>query len=229
MGETTLAAVLFDMDGTIIDSEPYWIEAENELVEEFGGTWTQEQAYSIVGSGLWPSARALQRAGVDLSEDDIVHRLSERVLERIEHTVPWRPGSRELIADLVRAGVPRALVTMSLRSNAVAINKAISRLLGAEVFDVIVSGDDVTEPKPHPEAYLSAADQLGVTIGHTVALEDSAFGATSAYTAGAVTIGVPLHVDIPSTTVHAIWDTIEGKRLADLEREFARHRGSASV
>ncbi|MEK9602039.1 MAG: HAD hydrolase-like protein, partial [Pontimonas sp.] len=75
-----MQAVLFDMDGTIIDSEPYWMTAERELVESFGGTWSEEQAYALVGSGLWNSASLLRAAGVDLELDDIVHRLSDRVL-----------------------------------------------------------------------------------------------------------------------------------------------------
>ena len=211
------------MDGTIIDSEPYWIEAETELVEEFGGSWTQEQAYSLVGSGLWNSAKAIQHAGVDLSADEVVRRLSDRVLGRIEASVPWRAGSQELIGEIVEAGIPCALVTMSLRANAEAVASAIAAALGAEVFSVIVSGDDVTEPKPNPEAYLMAADQLGVAIEHTVALEDSAYGAASAFSAGAVTIGVPLHVDVPRHTAHVLWDTIEGKGVDDIRREFARH------
>lgn len=212
------------MDGTIIDSEPYWIHAETGLVEEFGGSWTQEQAYSLVGSGLWNSAKALQHAGVDLTADEIVYRLSERVLERIEQAVPWRTGSRELIGEIIHAGLPCALVTMSLRANAVAVASAIAAELGTEVFPVIVSGGDVTEPKPNPEAYLLAADQLGVAIEDTVALEDSAYGAASAFSAGAITIGVPLHVEVPRHTAHVIWDTIEGKGIVDIRAEFARHR-----
>ena len=92
-----MQAVLFDMDGTIIDSEPYWMIAERELVESFGGTWSDEQGYALVGSGLWNSAGVIKAAGVELELDDIVHRLSDRVLGQIEQAVPWRPGVREIL------------------------------------------------------------------------------------------------------------------------------------
>ena len=77
------AAVLWDMDGTIVDTEPYWIRAETELVRSFGGEWTDEDGLQLVGSGLWESAAVFQRAGVDLPADDIVHRLTNRVRERL--------------------------------------------------------------------------------------------------------------------------------------------------
>ena len=121
------AAVLFDMDGTIIDSEPYWMIAESELVEEFGATWSAEQAYALVGSGLWNSAALLQQAGVDMPADDIVQRLSQRVLDQVAAAVPWRPGVRELFTELLDADIPCALVTMSLRMNAEALAHAVAR------------------------------------------------------------------------------------------------------
>lgn len=223
-----MQAALFDMDGTIIDSEPYWMTAERELVESFGGSWSEEQAYALVGSGLWNSASLLRAAGVDLELDDIVHRLSDRVLAQIQDAVPWRPGVRELFQGLVDAGIPCALVTMSLRKNAVALARAVEKELGQDVFHAIVAGDDVEAPKPNPEAYLKGAAALGVDIRATVALEDSAYGAASAFSAGAVTIGIPLHVGIPHSSVHVMWSSLEGKTVADLEEVWRSQRGVAS-
>src|SRR5690606_9402352 len=77
------AAVLWDMDGTLIDSEPYWISAETALVESFGGTWTHEEALVLVGQGLDYSARMLQAKGVELSEEEIILGLTQRVLEQV--------------------------------------------------------------------------------------------------------------------------------------------------
>lgn len=219
-----MQAALFDMDGTIIDSEPYWMTAERELVESFGGTWSEEQGYALVGSGLWNSASLLKAAGVDLELDDIVHRLSDRVLAQIEDAVPWRPGVRELFQELANESIPCALVTMSLRKNAVALAHAVEKELGQPVFQAIVAGDDVEAPKPNPEAYLKGASALGVDIHATVALEDSAFGAASAFSAGAVTIGIPLHVGIPDHSVHEIWPSLEGKTVADLHTVWRTHR-----
>jgi len=219
-----MQAALFDMDGTIIDSEPYWMTAERELVESFGGTWSEEQGYALVGSGLWNSASLLKAAGVDLELDDIVHRLSDRVLAQIKEAVPWRPGVRELFHGLLEADIPCALVTMSLRKNAVALAQAVEKELGKPVFQAIVAGDDVEAPKPNPEAYLKGASALGMDIHTTVALEDSAFGAASAFSAGAITIGIPLHVGIPHNSVHEMWSSLEGKTVSDLDAVWRSHR-----
>jgi len=103
-----LGAVLFDMDGTIIDSEPYWMKAEHELVESFGGTWSDEQGYALVGSGLWNSANLLRSEGVDMPHDDIIQHLSARVRDQVDEVVPWRPGVRELMTGLLEAQNPPA-------------------------------------------------------------------------------------------------------------------------
>jgi HAD superfamily hydrolase (TIGR01509 family) len=217
------------MDGTIIDSEPYWMLAEQELVEQYGGTWSTEQAYALVGSGLWNTANLLQNAGVTLPADDIVQLLSARVLEQVQESIPWRPGVRELIRELVQKNYPLALVTMSLRENAEALAQAIEQELGVSVFSTIISANDVEHPKPNPEAYLRAAEELGVAISRTVALEDSGYGAASAFSAGSVTIGIPLHVDIPQHTVHVLWDSLEHKSLADVLKVFHTHRGAGAA
>lgn len=210
------------MDGTLIDSEPYWLDAEIALVQSFGGHWTQEQGLTLVGSGLWDSAAALQHAGVDLELREIIDRLSADVRARLVEHVPWRPGAREMIASMLDAGIPTALVTMSFRENALTISEAISREIGREAFSVVVAGDDVTEPKPNPEPYLTAADHLGVDIAHAVAFEDSVFGAASAYSAGALTIGIPLHIEIPDSYIHVRWDSMAGKTLEDIASEKAK-------
>ena len=210
------------MDGTLIDSEPYWLDAEMSLVQSFGGRWTQEQGLTLVGSGLWDSAAALQHAGVDLELREIIDRLSVDVRARLVEHVPWRPGAREMIASMLDAGIPTALVTMSFRENALTISEAISREIGREAFSVVVAGDDVTEPKPNPEPYLTAADHLGVDIAHAVAFEDSVFGAASAYSAGALTIGIPLHIEIPDSYIHVRWDSMVGRTLEDIASEKAK-------
>ncbi len=210
------------MDGTLIDSEPYWLDAEMSLVQSFGGRWTQEQGLTLVGSGLWDSAAALQHAGVDLELREIIDRLSVDVRARLVEHVPWRPGAREMIASMLDAGIPTALVTMSFRENALTISEAISREIGREAFSVVIAGDDVTEPKPNPEPYLTAADHLGIDIAHAVAFEDSVFGAASAYSAGALTIGIPLHIEIPDSYIHVRWDSMEGKTLEDIAAEKAK-------
>ena len=87
------AAVLWDMDGTLVDTEQYWMAAETEMMEAFGLPWGHDDALALVGSGLWESAEFFQLRGVALEADDIVARLTNRVREQLEsHGVPWRPG-----------------------------------------------------------------------------------------------------------------------------------------
>jgi HAD superfamily hydrolase (TIGR01509 family) len=216
---TTLAAVLWDMDGTIVDTEGYWMRAETDLVASFGGSWSAEQGLQLVGSGLLESAGVLQEAGVALPRDEIVQRLTDHVLAQIDDDVPWRPGARELLADLRSHGIPVALVTMSLRRMALRIAAAI----GDGTFAVVVAGDDVAHAKPHPEPYLMAAEQLGVSIHDCIAIEDSPFGLASAVASGAMTIGVPCHVSLSETDTHELWPTLEGRGVGDLAAALQRH------
>ncbi|GAA1783510.1 HAD family hydrolase [Agromyces lapidis] len=218
------AAALWDMDGTLVDTERYWMAAEEELVEAFGGSWSHDEALALVGSGLWESARVFQAKGVDLDADTIVNRLTGRVSEMlVEHGVPWRPGARELLEALREASVPTALVTMSLRSMADEIVSAIP----FTAFDVIVTGDSVEHAKPHPQPYLQAAEALGVDIARCVAFEDSPTGLTSAFTAGAVAVGIPNILELDDAPSTVIWPTLEGTTVADVaalltEEEVAR-------
>jgi len=201
------------MDGTLVDTERYWMAAEEELVESFGGRWTSEDALGVVGAGLWDAARVFQAAGVDLDADTIVERLTARVQEQLaEHGVPWRPGARELLEALRVASVPTALVTMSVRAMADDVVRAIP----FEAFDVIVTGDSVDNAKPHPEPYLVAAAQLGVDVRECVAIEDSPAGLTSAWSAGAVTVGVPNFIALDEAPAHVLWQTLADKSVADV-------------
>lgn len=212
------------MDGTIVDTEPYWMRAEIELVTAHGGTWTEEDGMQLVGSGLVQSARILQQAGVALEVSEIIEALTDRVMAQIEQGVPWRPGARELIAELREAGVPIALVTMSIRRMALQVASAI----GDDVFDVVVAGDDVENPKPHPQPYLLAAERLGVDIAECVAIEDSEFGLVSAVSSGAATIIVPLHIALHEAPTHELWPTLAGRSLADLASALERHHHRAT-
>lgn len=217
-GGSRPAAVLWDMDGTLVNTEPYWISAETALIERFGGTWSHEEALQLVGSGLWASARILQNAGVKLSESEIIDHLTDRVIAQlIELGIPWRPGALELLSELRAEGVPTALVTMSVSRMA----HHVADRLGFVGFDTVVSGDDVTNSKPHPESYLTAAERLGVDIGACVAIEDSPPGLASAGSAGATTIGVPFMVDLVDAGADALWPTLDGRTLADLEGVLA--------
>ncbi|ROS74371.1 HAD family phosphatase [Cellulomonas sp. PhB143] len=191
-GPRTPAAVLWDMDGTLVDSEPYWMEAEAELVARHGGTWTHEDALGLVGNPLEVSAAVLLEAGVRLEVPQILTFLVTTVARRISEHVPWRPGALELLVAVREAGIPCALVTMSYRELAVPLVAAAP----AGAFDQLVCGDDVRRGKPDPEPYLRAAQLLGVDARDCVAVEDSPPGIASALAAGATTLGVEAVVPV---------------------------------
>lgn len=185
---------MWDMDGTMVNTEPYWIEAEQLLATEAGFDWTTEDGLSLVGKALPDAAAELQRrTGINGEVPEIVDRLVEHVAAQLRaHGVPWRPGVAEFLAELHAEQVPCALVTMSYTNLAHAVVDA----LPAGTFQVIVTGDMVKHGKPHPDPYLMAADLLGVPTNQCVVFEDSPPGIASAEAAGATTVGVMFMVPI---------------------------------
>jgi HAD superfamily hydrolase (TIGR01509 family) len=222
---TLPAAVLWDMDGTLVDTEPYWMAAETPLIESFGGTWSHEQALQLVGLGLDDAARIIQAAGVRMGLREIVDHMTDDVMGRlVTEGVPFRPGARELLADLRAHGVKTALVTMSLRRMAT----HVVDLIDFDAFDVIVAGDDATRPKPFPDAYLQACETLGVDVADTVAIEDSPNGLAAAVASGAVSLGVPLMVSLEGVGAHALWPSLEGRTAAHLSDLHAEHAAAVA-
>jgi HAD superfamily hydrolase (TIGR01509 family) len=206
------------MDGTIVDTEPYWIAAEQALVESHGGTWSHEQAMQLVGQSLTFSAGLLQQAGVDLGIRQIIDTLTAEVVASVRKSVPWRPGARELLENLHLAGVRCALVTMSEGPLAREVVASLPR----PYFEVVVTGDTVAQGKPHPEAYLKAVDLLreedpDLEIHHCAALEDSAPGVAAAVASGVATVAIPHIVPLPEDGRYTLWESLAGRSLADLE------------
>lgn len=208
-------AVLFDMDGTLIDSEPYWMESEQALAAEHKGKWTAEDGLDVVGMSLDKSSRLLKdRANIPLEPEEIVEILTDEVQKKLNRVVPWRPGAKQLLQDLKKHGVKTALVTMSMHRMAQQVVDAID----FPAFDVIVAGDDVRNGKPHPEAYLKAAEVLGFEPKHCIAFEDSMSGLTSAEQAGTIAIGIPHIVPIPEKPGRVLWSTLEGVTYKQLRK-----------
>ena len=206
------AAVLWDMDGTLVDTEPAWIEAEFGLAEKYGGTWSEELALHLVGSDLLASGRFIrEHMGIDRTPEQIVDELLDGVVDHIRREVPWCAGARELLADLRAAGIPTALVTMSYRRFAQPVVDA----LPPDSFDAVVTGDEVAHGKPHPEPYLRAAALLGVAPEDCLAIEDSTTGATSAGEAGCTVLVVPNHVAVEPGAGRLFVDSLETVRLLD--------------
>jgi HAD superfamily hydrolase (TIGR01509 family) len=210
-------AVLWDMDGTLIDSEHHWLSSERELAIEHGVNWTPEDGLDLVGMSLFDSSEIIKtKLGSDLSPQQIVDRLTEMVTSKLVGTLPWRPGAIELLRELKKANIKTALVTMSLHRMA----KRVADAIDFEAFDLIVAGDDVQFGKPHPEPYLKAAELLGIDPSLCIALEDSKTGLTSAELAGTKAIGIPNVVAIPAEPGRIIWPTLQEITLADLQALF---------
>lgn len=211
------AAVLFDLDGTLVDSEHYWMLSERKLADEHGADWNHQDGIDLVGMSLYESSVIIGRKlGSALAPEEIIDRLTAVVIEQLQVAMPWRPGARELLLHLREAGIKTALVTMSMRRMALSVADAV----GFDAFDVVVAGDDVVNGKPHPEAYLKAAELLGVDPSHCVAFEDSVPGLASAEAAGTKAIGVPHLVKLEENEGRILWPTLEGITLQHLTELF---------
>ena len=207
----TLAAVLWDLDGTLVDTEPLWLAAERELAARSGKSWTEEDGLKLIGSDLLDAGRFLRdHLELDMTAEQIVDYMVETVAERLHaEPITWRPGARELIEALDAEGTPQALVTMSYRT--------IAEPIAAQLpFAAVVTGDSVTHGKPHAEPYLTAAAKLGVDAADCVAIEDSGTGATSANAAGCQVLIVPNMVNVPQAPRRTERPTLVGVTPDDL-------------
>jgi HAD superfamily hydrolase (TIGR01509 family) len=194
-------AVLFDMDGLLIDSEPLWLEVEITVMARLGTEWTEADQAQLIGGSLDRSVKyMLSRAARPAPPEVVGEWLMSGMAERVRHGgVPVQPGARELVAEVAAAGLPRALVTSSER-------QFMDEVLASTglTFDALVCADDVSVTKPDPEPYLLAAKLVGVPPGDCFALEDSPNGVASAEAAGCRVIAVPSLVPIepaPGRTV----------------------------
>jgi HAD superfamily hydrolase (TIGR01509 family) len=184
-----LAAVLFDMDGTLVDSESLWGIALHELAKSYGGALSDAARLAMVGTS---SAQTMQIMLADLGQlwrDPVAGArwLDDRVEMLFAKGLPWRPGAQQLLSTVRAAGLPTGLVTNTNRR----LTEVALLTLGARNFEVVVTGDDVTRNKPHPMPYLTAAAALGVDPACCVAIEDSTSGVASALAAGCAVIAIP--------------------------------------
>jgi HAD superfamily hydrolase (TIGR01509 family) len=201
------------MDGTLVDTEPYWIATEFAMAEKYGGTWSQEHALNLVGKALLDSGEYIrEHMGIDRTPQEIVDELLDGVVARVEEEVPWRPGARELLTDLEAHGIPCALVTMSWQR----FVAPILAQLPDRTFVTVVTGDRVEFGKPHPEPYLTAAAELGLRAEDCIAIEDSNTGAKSAVAAGCTVVCVPHHVPILEGEGRVFTDSLSGLDTAGL-------------
>ena len=209
----TLRAVLFDMDGLLVDSEPVWSVAEAEIMAWLGGPWNLDVKAQCVGRRVDESCRILVGvAGSTVPPEEVERRLVARMCELFRADLPLLPGAAELVDAVRAAGIATALVSSSYR----ALVDAALETFGAHRFDVTVGGDEVTCAKPDPEPYVTAAARLGVHPADCVVVEDSAAGATSGVAAGCRVLAVPNVVPMPAGIAHAEAATLTGVTVGTL-------------
>ncbi|MDO5025805.1 MAG: HAD family phosphatase [Trueperella sp.] len=188
------AGLLFDMDGTLTDSEALWFAAEKELFAELGYDWVDGMQYDIIGMSMADATRFLvQKLGLDIAPAELGQELTARVVALgKKHGMPWLPGALELLQNSVAWGIPSALVTSSMPAFA----ELTLANAPAGALTVCVTGDR-TRGKPHPDPYLLAAAELDVAPELCVTFEDSIPGLQSAVAAGTKAVAVPCQVKLP--------------------------------
>jgi HAD superfamily hydrolase (TIGR01509 family) len=219
------AAVLFDMDGTLVDSEKLWSIALHDYATYRGGTLSIATREAMVGSNMRKSMRMLMSdLGVpdDTVEiDGAAGWVEQRMMDLFRDELPWRPGAQDALRTVRDSGVPTALVTSTVRS----LTELALNTLGRDRFDVTVCGDEVGgRNKPDPEPYRRACRLLGVDPADCVVIEDSPTGVDSAVTAGCLVIGVPCEVPLPEGSRRVLRDSLEGMTMDVIAGHLAASR-----
>ena len=188
------AAVLWDMDGTLIDSEPIWIEEEFALMRSLGVDWSDEDAKHCLGGPMQRVDDYMRsRSGMNFEPLELANRLVDRMILRLSQGVQFTRGAEKLLQDMHGQGLPLALVSASTRK----IMDAALTSIGERYFAFTCSSDDVKFTKPHPEGYLKAAETLGVSIERTLIIEDSKTGMRAAIDSGGYVLGLPHLTELP--------------------------------
>lgn len=208
-----LEAVLWDMDGTLIDSEPAWFDAQADIVKRYGGTWSHADGAALVGADMASTVSAMQAAGAHLASDDMSKLLSEAVTSTLRHAVTWQPGAVELLMELRRVGIAQAIVTTSSHT----MTQVVLDALPTGTIQLIVTSDDVQNGKPDPEPYLLAAAQLNCDIRNCVVVEDSLIGLEAGIASGAHVVGVSHDADLPEPLGWTQWRSLRDRSVLDIQ------------
>jgi len=187
-------AVFFDMDGLLVDSEPEWLKSESEISAAYGYQWTSQDQVACLGGPLSRVGQYMhEKCNQAETPDFFTRKIVEVQSEKMRSHTPFMPGAYELVKDLQKNGVKTGLVSASPRI----IVDAVLDNVGAELFPFSISSDDVERTKPHPDAYLKAAQLTNSAIENCLVFEDSLTGIGAATSSGAWLVAVPhlVHVD----------------------------------
>ena len=189
-----MSAIFFDMDGTLVDSEPLWLAAEIEVMKDVGIIWTAEDQLACLGGPRAKTERIMQeKSGFIKLDGYFGDALDDLMEKKLTTELKLIPGALDLISECKSNGLKCALVTASGGR----LMNVVLKHFPLNTFDIVVSGDDVSKSKPDPEPYLMAASKLLVDIEKSVVLEDSVTGVTSGLASGAQVIGIPHLVNLP--------------------------------
>lgn len=208
-----MSAILFDMDGTLIDSEPLWLKTEIEVMAEVGCHWDEQDQINCLGGPAERTERYMQERSQNIKPYGyFINRLHEVMRTKINNELDLIPNALSLLKECKDAGIKTALVTASSRDLMTIVLKRFP--LGT--FDVVVSGDDVEKSKPDPAPYLLAAKQLSVDILKCLVLEDSLTGVQSGLSSGAKVIGIPHLVQMSEHPNLRVISSLDEITLSDI-------------
>jgi HAD superfamily hydrolase (TIGR01509 family) len=222
----SLHAVLFDMDGTLVETEELWGEAMTALAVQLGGVFSAGARERTVGTSM-PVAMGILYAdlGLERSEqqlrDDVHWVENETAALMTSRGMPWRPGARQLLTVVRDAGLATALVTTTPRRIATIVLDRIAAELGSSPFDVTVCGDEVPARKPDPAPYRQAMTALGVDPRSSLVIEDSLVGVTAGLAAGAAVLGVPSLQPLETQSGLVLRESLQGLTVDDLAQLLA--------
>ena len=219
-------AVLFDMDGLFIDSEPDWHAAETEMMRAYGYDWTPEDQLKCLGG---PLLRVTQYMSECLdgarSAEELGLTIVAEMKKRVSKSVSLMPGALEFSRRLNEAGIPQALVSASPRE----IVDAALIGMKEKYFSFSVASGDIERTKPFPDPYLHAAKLLDVDIENSLIFEDSPTGLTAARASGAFVVGIPHYIEVaeePRLKIVKSFNEVQDRDLVDWyeinQRELGR-------
>jgi HAD superfamily hydrolase (TIGR01509 family) len=217
-----ITAVVFDLDGVIVDSEPVWEEVRRAFVAEHGGQWQPDSQRRLMGMSTQEWAQYLSaELGVGLPPEEVARAVVEEMAQRYHRQVPLLPGAVDAVRRMA-VRWPLGLASSSPRS---LIDRVVAEAGLAGAFGAALSTEEVERGKPAPDVYLTVAERLGVEPGSCLAVEDSSNGLRSAAAAGMTVVAVP-HPKYPPdpdalALAHRVLTSLDGL-TPDLVSQAAR-------